>query len=198
MKKLLLSIVALAFAATAYVAAPFVTAWSIREAIRDGNAGYLEAKIEWDTVRESLRRSLTAAAFPAPETGAAPKEKPGLWQRIKARMGRSAVDNLVASYVTPEGLPQLFTYRKLYRDHVSGEGDPAKALPWHKRLAAFWARVKRAEFVTPTEFRIEMVDRYDASRHYIGLLKLRGMEWKLAQLEVRFVGTPASLTGQAL
>ncbi len=120
MKKLLLSIVALALAATAYVAAPFATAWSIREAVRTGNSAYLEAKIEWDTVRESLRRSLTVAALGPPETGAAAPEKPGLWQRIKARVGRSAVDNLVESYVTPEGLPQLFTYRKLYREPRHG------------------------------------------------------------------------------
>jgi hypothetical protein len=197
MKKLLLSIVALALAATAYVAAPFATAWSIREAVRTGNSAYLEAKIEWDTVRESLRRSLTVAALGPPETGAAAPEKPGLWQRIKARVGRSAVDNLVESYVTPEGLPQLFTYRKLYRNHVTGE-DPALTLPWHKRFAAFWSRVKRAEFLTPTEFKIEMADRHDASRHYVGLLKLRGLEWKLAELEVHIVGTPIRLTGQAL
>ncbi len=198
MKKLLLALVALALAATAYVAAPFVTAWSIREAVRTGNSAYLEAKIEWDTVRESLRRSLTVAALGSPETGAPSQEKPGLWQRIKARVGRSAVNNLVESYVTPEGLPQLFTYRKLYRDHVSGEADPAKTLPWHKRFAAFWSRIKRAEFLTPTEFKIEMADRYDASRHYVGLLKLRGLEWKLAELEVRLVGTPSRLAGQAL
>ncbi len=31
-----------------------------------------------------------------------------------------------------------------------------------------------------------------------GSLKLRGLEWKLAELEVHIVGTPIRLTGQAL
>jgi hypothetical protein len=124
--------------------------------------------------------------------------KPGLWRRIKARVGQRAVDKLVESYVTPDGLPQLFSYRKVYREHVSGEGDEAKTLAWHERFARFWARVKRAEFLSPTEFRIEMADRYDASRHYIGLLQLRGLEWKLTELQVRILtedGAPLAGAG---
>jgi hypothetical protein len=59
-----------------------LTAWSIREAIRSGDAAYLERKIEWDSVRGTLRTSLTDTALAAPTAeGAAsnaPPAKPGL------------------------------------------------------------------------------------------------------------------------
>ena len=197
MRKILYTALALVLVATAYVGSPFFTAWSIRDAIQRGNAAYLERKIEWDTVRSTLRESLVRATFDRPaadvilgETGA---EKPGLWQRIKARIGQRALDGFVASYVTPEGLSQLFQYRKAYRQAVSAEPDPS-TLAWHHRLAAFWARVKRAEFRTATEFEIEMADRNDPSRTFVGLLRLRGFEWKLSELRIKQAGQAEAAT----
>jgi hypothetical protein len=103
-------------------------------------------------------------------------------------VGARAVDKFVASYVTPEGLPHLFAYRRMYREHVSGETDEAKTLAWPQRFAGFWSRLKRAEFHDPMKLEIEMADRHDPSRHYIGLLQLRGLEWKLTELRVRVLG----------
>jgi hypothetical protein len=189
MKKPLLALVAVLALAVAYVAYPILTLWSIREAIRTGNTAYIEAKLEWPTVRESLRESLTEYAI-GPTAVAAPGSSPpsmGLWQRIKTGLSRRAVDNLIASYVTPQGLPQLFGMRQFYRDNISGEQAALDAMPWHERAASFWSRIKRAEFHTPVEFEIEMADRNDPTRHYIGLLKLRGLQWKLAALRLRTV-----------
>ena len=45
--------------------------------------------------------------------------KPTMWQRIKAYMGQGMVNRVVEKYVTPEGLPQLFNYRKMYRDKAA-------------------------------------------------------------------------------
>jgi hypothetical protein len=201
----------LALAAT-FVASPIVTAWTIREAIRTGNSTYLEGKLEWDTVRMSLRASMieTATGIPEPspiaakevsaQTGsprpgsrlggpeqAAVEPKLGLWQRIKNGVSRRAVDGIVARYVTPERLSQLFTARQFYRDNISGETAALEALPWTERVAGFWQRIRRAEFHSPTVFELEMADRNDPTRHYIGLLRLRGFEWKLTELRVRLV-----------
>ena len=192
MRKLMLTLLLPACLAAAFVVYPFVTVWTIREAIQKGNAEYLEDKVEWPTVRESLRASLiTAAGADLSEADDAPK--PGLWTRIKARMSRKAVDNLVASYVTPVGLPELFNYRKLYRDNISG--DPNAGLTWRERATGFWSRLKRAEFKSLQLFEIEMADRTNPTRHYIGLLTLRGFEWKLTELRVRFLdeSQPAAL-----
>jgi hypothetical protein len=193
MKKLLIAALALLLPALAYVASPFVTAWSIREAMRTGDAAYLEAKIEWPTVRETLRASLTEYAIgpTAVATSGTEPAKPGLWARIKNTLSRSAIDSMIRSYVTPEGLPQLFGARQFYRENISGDAAAVAALPWHERLKGFWSRIKRAEFHSPTEFEIEMADRNDPTRHYIGLLQLRGLEWKLTELRLRTVQNAA-------
>lgn len=180
--------------AIAYIATPFVTVWSIREAMQNGDSDYLEHKIEWDSVRITLRESLTQVALGQPaDASVATAEtlpKPGLWQRLKDGLRKSAVNNIVDSYVTPEGLPQLFSYRKTYRD-VSGETAALEAMPWHERVASFWSRIKRAEFKSPSAFEIEMADRNDPTRHYVGLLELRGFEWKLTELRLRVVADAA-------
>jgi hypothetical protein len=196
MKKPLLAALTLLLLAAAYVTSPFVTAWTIREAMRTGNSAYLAAKLEWPTVRETLRASLTEYAVgpqPVAVSGSEPP-KPGLWQRIKNSLSRRAVDNLVESYVTPEGLPQLFGARQFYRENISGEQAALDAMPWHERVRGFWSRIERAEFHSPTVFEIEMADRNDPTRHYVGLLKLRGLEWKLTELRLRTVSdTPLPL-----
>lgn len=189
MRRILYTVSAAFLMAVAYIATPFVTAWSIREAMQNGNSDYLERKIEWGSVRTTLRESLTQVALGAPPPGtvlAEPLPKPGFWKRVKNSLSRSAVNKIVDRYVTPEGLPQLFSVRKTYRN-VSGETAALEALPWRERLADFWSRVKRAEFKSPSVFEIEMADRNDPARHYVGLLELRGFEWKLTELRLRVV-----------
>ena len=187
MKKILIAASAGLVLAASYIASPVVTAWFIREAIRTGNSTYLEAKLEWPTVRTTLRKSLTEYAV-GPTTIVAPGQaKPGFWRRIKDGFSRRAVDNMVDAYVNPQGLPQLFGMRQFYRENISGEAAALDALPWHERARGFWSRIKRAEFHSPAEFEIEMADRNDPSRHYVGLLKLRGFEWKLTELRLRMV-----------
>jgi hypothetical protein len=189
MKKLFCTFFAALVLSAAFVASPFVAAWSIREAIRTGNSDVLETKLEWDTVRETLRASLVEIATGIPEASpvSAQAPKPGFWQGIKNGMSRRAIDNLVAVYVTPGRLPQLFTLRQFYRDNVSHETAAVEALPWHTRVMGFWSRIKRAEFHSPGAFEIEMIDRNDPARHYVGLLRLRGLEWKLTELRMRMV-----------
>lgn len=185
MKKLLIAAAAVFLMAAGHVASPFLAAWSIREAMRTGNSQYLAHKLEWPTVRESLRTSMVAFAIGPTPAAHAKAPPPGLWQRIKTGLSRRAVDSLVDSYVTPERLPQLFTARQFYRENISGEAAADAALAWHERARRFWSRIKRAEFHSPTVFEIEMQDRNDPGRHYVGLLKLRGLTWKLTELRVR-------------
>lgn len=187
MKKSLLATATLLMLATAYIASPFVAAWTIREAMRTGNSAHLAARLEWPTVRTTLRDSLTEYAIGPTSVGGQAAAQPGFWQRVKNGLSRRAVDNLVESYVTPEGLPQLFGMRQFYRENISDDAAAHAARPWHERAAIFWSRIKRAEFHSPTEFEIEMADRNDPSRHYVGLLKLRGFQWKLTELRLKSI-----------
>lgn len=190
MRKPIIALLGLLCLGVAYLSTPFFTVWKIREAMQNGDAHYLDAKIEWVTVRETLRSSLTRLALnipeginPAPE----PRAKPGIWQRIKNGLSQRAVDSVIETYVTPEGLPQLFSARQFYRESISGDAAAQAALPWYVRAKNFWSRVKRAEFKSPLLFEIEMADRNNPGRHYIGLLALRGLEWKLTELHLRVI-----------
>ena len=176
-------------AAFVYIGSPFATAWGIREAVRNGDSGYLATAIEWPTVRETLKPSIAQIALNLPDPDKDPAASNGLWTRFKAYWGQGAVDSVVEKYVTPEGLPQLFSLRSKSRDLGGSDADEAKTTPILDRIQRAWARVKRAEFTSPTSFEIDMEDKYDPTRIYLGKLELRPVGWKLTELRVKFLAT---------
>jgi hypothetical protein len=179
--------------ALAYVAWPVHAAWQIREAIIAGDTPTLERKVDWEALRVSLKASITAETLArfAADTEA---PKPTLWQRVKAAVAPSMADTLIDRYVTPENLPVLLGYRRIYRGTVRpalGLAEPPTVLAGTPlvgthvdRLASFWARVRRAVIETPWRFVVEVEDKYRRERRYVGTLELRGWEWKLTGLSV--------------
>jgi hypothetical protein len=192
MKRFVLAAALFGFAALGYIGSPFVTAWNIREAVRNGNSDYLASAIEWESVRETLKPSIAQIALNLPDPEVTSKADQGLWTRFKAYWGQGMVDSLVNTYVTPQGLPQLFSLKQTYRNYVGGEDDPANKLAIGERIARAWARVKRAEFTGFSSFEIDMEDKYDASRMYFGKLELGRTGWKLTSLRVKFLTTAKS------
>jgi len=189
MKNLLMKAALLMVAFIAYVSAPFVTAWSIREAVRNGNSAYLARAIEWDSVRTTLKPTLSRIALDLPDPTLAAFNKPTLWQRFKAYWGQGAVDSAVDSYLTPEGLTQLFQIRKAYRTYVSGFDEDANKPPLLERIKRTWARVKRAEFTSLATFEVDMLDKYDDTRMFLGKLELTSTGWKLTELRIKMLTT---------
>jgi hypothetical protein len=186
-------LVVLLLCAAAFVAWPLYTVLQIREAMRAGDTATLTRKVEWVSVRASLKASMSAEALAALETEpGAPK--PSLWQRVKAsiapRMAGSAIDR----YVTPEQFPVFLGYRRMWRgtsQAAIGTPDPPTALAgtWLAgtaldRFVAFWGRVRRAVFHSFTRFEIEVVDRHRADRTFAGTLELKDYEWKLIGLTI--------------
>jgi hypothetical protein len=179
--------------AVLYAAWPIYAALEIREAIIAGDTATLNRKVEWESLRASLKTSLS------PETIArlaadpdAPK--PSLWQRIKAVVAPALAETVIDRYVTAENLPQLLGYRRIYRGTVQpalGLQEPKTVLAgsWLggtalDRFASFWVRVRSAIFYSPTRFVLEVEDKYRPERRYIGTLELRGLSWMLTGLQV--------------
>ena len=143
-------------------------------------------------MRETLKPSIAQFALSLPVPDKDPAANQGLWTRFKAYWGQGVVDCLVEKYVTPEGLPQLFTLRKTYRSYVSDDDDAASKFTLAERISRAWARVKRAEFTGFTSFEIDMEDKHDAARLYLGKLELRPTGWKLTSLRVKFISAASS------
>ncbi|MCL4768429.1 MAG: DUF2939 domain-containing protein [Hyphomicrobiaceae bacterium] len=170
-----------------YIASPFWAAWSLRDAVRRGDVAVIEHKVQWPTVRESLKRSLAAHAELMPQVETVGSEiRPSVWQRVKAVFGATVLDRFVETYVTPEGLPKLFRYRTLLQQHATGQTAPEDAgnVPWPQRFAAFYQRLKRAELQSLTRVELEVADRLDPDRRYVSVLELVGLTWKLTSLRV--------------
>lgn len=197
MKRLILKAMIVVLAILGYIAAPFVTAWSIREAVRNGDSAYLERAIDWPGVRETLKPTLSRFAFDLPDPVSQPDAKASMWQRFKAYWGAGAMNRAIDGYITPEGLPQLFAMRKAYRDYT-GAVDEAKTLPITERIKRAWSRVKRAEFTTLTTFEVDMADKHDENRIYLGKLELTGSGWLLRELRIKYLTTADAVPQQFL
>ena len=185
MGRLAALLVFLLLTAAAYAASPFVAAWNLREAIKAGDTATIERKVVWDSVRATLRASIAGNAQLLPEAvEAGERVKPTVWQRVKSAFGQSMLDRFIESYVTPEGLPKLFRYRRTWNDKVKGQADDEAHLDGFERAKAFYRRLSRAEFKSPTRIEIEMIDKAIPDRRYRTVLELHGFEWKLAELHV--------------
>lgn len=180
-----------------YAASPIVTAWNIREAIRNGDTATLEAKIDWPRVKTSLKSSLKVYAL-GPRTASpattqagvtAQTPRPNLWKRMKTSYGSSVVNTMIDRMATPAALPKLFSYLQTYNKRVRRRPDEAKTYSYLERMKRTWSRIMRVEFFSPKIFVMEMRDKNAADRSYYGILQLQGLEWKLVHLEVRRIKT---------
>ena len=186
-----------------YLVSPLASAYAIRDAVASGDSDYLRQRVDWPSVKETLKVSMASYALGAPGedlvTGAseaAAATKPGLWQRIKREYGRRVVDGMVESYVTPESLPKLFSYRESYHETVGSQPVEPEAITLADKIAREWRRLKRAEFLSPTRFAVEVQDRYTPGKSIAGILELRGsasgIGWHLVSLEVKGKRTQGS------
>ena len=193
MRRLLMCAAFMLVLLAAYGAWPVQTALEIREAVIAGDTATLNRKVEWTEVRRSLKDSLSPETI-AKLAADPDAPKPTLWQRVKAAVAPSMADGVIERYVTPEHLPVLLGYRQVYRGTVRpalGLKEPPTALAgtWLggtsiDQFASFWTRIRRAVFVSPTRFLLEVEDKYRPGRAFIGALELRGYEWKLTSLNV--------------
>ena len=183
LRRLCLSMLLASLLGAAYIASPLVSAWTLREAVKNGDTAAIEARVAWPSVRQSLKASLASQRNLLPLAIAAGAEvKPSLWQRLKGAFGATMLDRFIESYVTPEGLPKLFDYRRIWQQNVTGSD--VEPVGRFERIKQFWARIKRAEFLSLTRFELEVADRNVPDRRYVSVLELDGLGWKLTGLSV--------------
>jgi Protein of unknown function (DUF2939) len=180
-----------------YWAWPLHAALQIREAMISGDSATLARRVEWESVRASLKASMTPEAVARLEADPEAPQ-PSLWQRIKSTVAPRLAVSVIDRYVTPENLPVLLGYRRIWRGTIQPAlgytepptvmADTAFAGTAIDRFASFWKRLRRAVIHSPAKVVLEVEDKYHPGRSYIGTLELRGMEWKLTQLSVAGTG----------
>lgn len=184
-----------------YGAMPFVAAWHIREAVRTGDSATLAHKVDWHSVRQSLKSSLTETREALVELAdIAGQPRPGLWQRLKVAALPYLTDPLIDRYVSADAAPRLYEWRQTWRNRVRpalGRGEPPTTFAgtWLggtslDRSLSLVRRIDRARFVSTDRLEIELADRYVANRHWFAALERRGLDWKLTEMKVRTSSQP--------
>ena len=176
----------------AYIAWPIHTFLQIREAMIAGDVATLTRKVEWDSVRASLKSSISPETLARLEADPS-SPRPTMWQRVKSVVVPSLAGNVIDRYVTPQNLPVLLGYRRLRGTLPMAllEPEPPTALAGTMlqgtsidRFASFWRRLRHATFHSPGKLVVEIEDKYNTARHYISTLELVGFEWKLTALAI--------------
>lgn len=177
-----------------YIVSPIMAAHKLRQAIHASETTKLKDMVEWEPLRSSIRATISKNANLLPvATELARRVRPTFWQRVRSVFGHSMLDRFIDTYITPEGLPKLYRAKTRWHDRFESQAFQApitKAAIVPEQLIRAWQRIKRAEFVSPFRFVIEVQDRYKTTRFIESTFKLTsislsGFDWKLIGISIR-------------
>ena len=94
-------------AAAGWAAWPYYTAYGLAVAARDGDAAFLQAHVDWESLRAGLRSDLKAVLLQKLAGGTEPSSEKSGTAAFAAAVGPAIVDQVVNSYVTPEVVARL-------------------------------------------------------------------------------------------
>jgi hypothetical protein len=197
----MLTVAGAGVAAVMFLASPFLAAWDLRQAMKTGDTATLERRVDWPSVRASLHKSYGPTQqmlSEITEAGGAPK--PGFWQRVVSATVPMLSGTAIDYYVTPTGVPQLFSWRETWRQKVRpaiGLSEPPMVLAGTAfegtsvdKVLSMLKRVDRAAFTSPMRLELELRDRYTETRSYRAVMELRGLTWTLTEVYVLSVEPP--------
>ena len=176
-----------------YSASPMVAAYKLHEAIRAGDVATVEQKVDWGSVRESLRGSLKERVA---DIKANASKQPTMFKRFKARLAGSVAPMFLGRVLDRQVTPATFVdylaakkkidpwLTRMKRRLAGLDSQDVTAMPPEQRGGGMLDRIKRAAFVNPAKFAIEVSDKFEASRHYQAVFELRDFEWLLTEVRV--------------
>ena len=182
--------------------------------MKHGDKPTLERRVEWAPVRASLKASLAELQRQADaDKQLAGAPAPSMWSRVKAMVMPTMAEKLVDSYVTAEGVIQMFAARTALKDLKKewiGASPASQTAPAAgqspdiiapvlaadiddhgsplDRFRAFYNRIHRAEFRSATEVEFEIADRNTPARRFISTFELKSFAWRLTGVKVAGVG----------
>ena len=177
----------------AYSASPMVAAYNLHESIRAGDVATVEKKVDWDSVRDSLRASLKERVA---DMKANAGKQPTLLKRLKARLAGTVaplfLGRILDRQVTPASFVDYMAAKKkidpwltrMKRRLAGLDSQDVTAMPPELKGGGMLDRIKRATFINPVKFAIEVSDKFEASRSYETIFELRDFEWLLTEVRV--------------
>ncbi len=182
-----------------YVGWPAWSSYRIYDALEKNDAITLERKIDFPSVRDSLKPAIRAQVDKTLDRtmgDAAGQLRDG---RLRQQLGPQLVDTLLNKIVTPQSIASLYAWRgdisqvlkeiKEFREigtTTDGAGIAGSAKPSALRLS----NIKRFAFTSPTSFEIGIAkDASGSEPDLTAQMGFRDMDWKLTGLVPKVEGS---------
>jgi hypothetical protein len=182
MLKRLLILCVIGFAG--YIAWPMWTAYEIFRATREGDHKTLQARVDWERLRASVKQSVRQRI--ADETThrfGRSKLVEGVSLGLQRIAEWRSINRRIEEFATPSG---LIAFDAARRERARLEGREPRTVG--EMLSMLNERVKRIAFVSPTRVELEMADRIDPLKRIESVLELGPTGWKLTELRMFRVG----------
>lgn len=201
MKHLRRSLIAVALflaALLGYGGSALVAAWQVREAMRNGDIATLQERVDWASVRRSLKSSIGETGEVIAEISeSAGAQRPSLWARFKSAALPFVSDPLIDRYVTPEAAPKLYSWRQSWRNRVETGATDAGG-DWTGlfggtgvgRALRVTRKIQRLALVSPGRIEIVIGDTFPKRRQWFIAMELRSTRWTVT--EIRALPAPTS------
>jgi len=153
-----------------YAASPYYSVWRFGKAIRAHDMPALTARIDFESVRGSLKKQIRDHFLGALNE----KQKERLTEFFRTSVN-DPLDQLLDAYITPEGISALISNPGPIKNATSISSLPSLDLA-AKQIA--WSRFKNAFFTGPGDF---AVDHQDIKLRF----RFTGAGWKLHALDLQ-------------
>ena len=165
-----------------FAASPLIAAYRLHEAIAKGDVAAIEARVDFEHVRYSLKSSIARVMVADAE---ARRADLGFIRRVGYRIGDAfapyLVDRYLARQVTPEG----------FIDYVRAP------LPIGSKRRSVLQNIERARYTGLARFEIDVKDRTDPTRRYRATFTRDWLTWRLTEVNVLPARRRAVLTAGA-
>ncbi len=172
----------------AYTLSPMATAGLLGNAIKTSNVDLMNALVDWDGVKDSLRTSILQ------RLDEKARDRPvaaGVMESVKFSLTDTLspymVDYILDQRISPDGFTLYMGSHSPMAEKVRAQGIDPDTLPSANTLK----RIHRANFRDLTHFEIEIEDRWDPEKVLLAELELRGFIWQLAHVEMLALGKGA-------
>ena len=182
-----------------YVAWPAWSIYQIYDALEKNDATTLERKIDFPSVRESLKPAIRAVIDSRLDrtTGdAAGQPRDG---RLRQQIGPQLMETVLNKIVTPQGIASLYAWRgdisQVLEDvkeirEIGAATDEAGTAGSVKPAALGLSNIKRFAFTSPTSFEIGIAkDASSSEPDLIVQMGFRDMDWQLIGLVPKVEGS---------